>query len=510
MPPFLLTYATNSPVLYVLQGMAFSLAERQALGIHGLLPPRFKTQEEQLQLCKINIDRYTDPLNKYIYLMGLQCRSRIRAVLLCCIPGAHRVVARLLSRRLPNGLWNGGCAGDGHPDVGRFSSRCPLERPGVPPGYSSITLFLLALSQALLDDPLYIGLRQKRVTGAAYDEFIEEFMRAVVRRFGQTTLIQFEDFGNHNAFRLLEKYRDQYCTFNDDIQGTASVAVAGILASLRVTNTRLSDNVLLFQGAGEASLGIASLCVMAMMNEGTSEAAALKRIWLVDSRGLIVKNRPEGGVTGEKVRFAQDHAPVKTLTEAVKTVKPSILIGAAAIGGAFTPEILQTMAANNKKPIVFALSNPTSKAECTAEDAYKHTNGTVVFASGSPFPPVTYNGKTFHPGQGNNAYIFPGVALGVICAGVKHISDEIFFLAAQTLANLVSQKDLDSGSLYPPLEDIQHCSSVIAEAVAEYAYKNGTASTYPKPADIKAYVKSQQYDHSYSSALPALYAWPDA
>ena len=286
-------------------------------------------------------------------------------------------------------------------------------------------------NETLLNDPYYVGLRQKRLSGAAYDEFVDEFVTAARAMF-PGVLIQFEDFANHSAFHLLDKYRDKIPTFNDDIQGTASVALAGLFSALRVTGGKLSDQKILFLGAGEAATGIADLVVSAMVAEGVTEGEARLRVWLVDSRGLVVKNR--SALNEHKLRYAHDHAPVDDFLAAIQTLKPSAIIGVAAVGGTFTPDVLRTMAEINKRPIIFALSNPTSKAECSAEEAYRHTDGRALFACGSPYDPVTLNGKTFVPRQGNNSYIFPGVGLGVIASGARLVTDEMFMAAARTLA----------------------------------------------------------------------------
>jgi malate dehydrogenase (oxaloacetate-decarboxylating)(NADP+) len=240
---------------------------------------------------------------------------------------------------------------------------------------------------------------------------------------------------------LLHKYRDEINVFNDDIQGTAAVALAGLFSALRANGGKLTDQRVLFLGAGEAATGIADLVVSAMMAEGVSEAEALRRAWLVDSRGLVVKNR--AGLTDHKLRYAHDHAPVGDFLTAIQTLKPTAIIGVAAVGGAFTPEVLQAMAELNERPIVFALSNPTSKAECSAEEAYRHTGGRALFACGSPYDPVRLDGKTFVPRQGNNSYIFPGVGLGATAIGSRLVTDEMFMAAAHTLAYLVNLDDIE-------------------------------------------------------------------
>jgi malate dehydrogenase (oxaloacetate-decarboxylating)(NADP+) len=365
---------------------------------------------------------------------------------------------------------------------------------GIPPMQClPITIDVGTDNTHLRESASYMGLRQPRLRGAAYDALMDEFIEAVQERFPQVCL-QFEDFGNHNAFTLLDKWRDRVCTFNDDIQGTASVTLAGLYSASRITGTPLKDMRLLFLGAGEAGIGIGDLVVEAMTEEGLSQAEARSRCWFMDSKGLVVKSRTD--LASHKQPYAHDHDPVPTFLDAVESVKPHAIIGVSGMPGTFTAPVLAAMARHNERPIEMALSNPTSKAECTAREAYASTDGRAVFASGSPFAPVTHKGKTHVPGQGNNAYIFPGVGLGVMVADSSRVTDEMFAAAARTLAGTVNEDDLAMGRIYPSLSRIREVSKAIAVEVARLAYERGLARA-PRPDDLEAAVAAAMYEPVY-------------
>ena len=520
------------------KGTAFTEAERDALGLRGFLPAHVLSMEEQVERVLVNLRSLPSDLEKYVALNSLHDRNEALFFRVVCDnideiqPLIYTPTVGLACQRFglifqrPRGMFIG--ANDrgriaellgnwpypaklivvtdgerilGLGDLGAHGMGIPVGKlslysacAGIHPEYCLPVMLDVGTNNAdFLNDRYYIGLRRKRLTGTAYDEFVDEFVTAARETF-PGVLIQFEDFANHSAFRLLHKYRDKINVFNDDIQGTAAVALAGLFSALRVTGGKLADQKVLFLGAGEAATGIADLIVSAMMAEGVSEEDALLRTWLVDSRGLVVKNR--AGLTDHKLRYAHDHAPIGDFLTAIQTLKPTAIIGVAAVGGAFTPEVLQTMAGINERPIVFALSNPTSKAECSAEEAYRHTGGRALFACGSPYDPVKLDGKTFVPRQGNNSYIFPGVGLGAIASGARLVTDEMFMAAAHTLACLVNKDDIEQGSLYPALPRIREVSAHIAVAVAEVAYKRGLA-TAPRPNDLMAFVQSQMYDPHY-------------
>ena len=520
------------------KGTAFTEAERDALGLRGLLPAHVLSMDEQVARVMTNLRDLPSDLEKYVALNTLLDRSEALFFRVVCDnideiqPLIYTPTVGLACQRFglifqrPRGMFIGAndrgriaelLANWPHPaklivvtdgerilglgDLGAHGMGIPVGKlslysacAGIRPEYClPVMLDVGTNNEDLLNDRYYIGLRQKRLTGAAYDEFVDEFITAARDAF-PGVLIQFEDFANHSAFRLLHKYRDELNVFNDDIQGTAAVALAGLFSALRVNGGKLADQRVLFLGAGEAATGIADLVVSAMMAEGLSEADALRRNWLVDSRGLVVKNREN--LTDHKLRYAHDHAPVDDFLSAIRTLKPTAIIGVAAVGGAFTAEVLQTMAEINDRPVVFALSNPTSKAECTAEEAYRHTDGRALFACGSPFDPVRFDGKTFVPRQGNNSYIFPGVGLGATAIGSRLITDEMFMAAAHTLAYLVTPEDIEQGSLYPALPRIREASAHIAVAVAEVAYRRGLA-TVPRPNDMMRFIESQMYDPQY-------------
>lgn len=306
-------------------------------------------------------------------------------------------------------------------------------------------------------------------------------------------MIQFEDFGNVNAFRLLHRFQNIATTFNDDIQGTAAVALAGIIVSTRMTGKKLSEYTYLFAGAGEAGTGIAELIAYAISKESSIPISdARKQIYLVDSSGLVTKDRKES-LQHHKLPFAHDVGFEPDLLSTIHRIKPSVLIGVSAVPKMFNETVCKTMALLHEQPVIFALSNPTSKAECTASEAYKWTQGKCIFASGSPFDPVTLDGRTFVPAQGNNAYVFPGIGLGALAAGSTKIDDDDMLIAAETLASLVTQDDLNVGSIYPPLTKLREISAEIAAAIVHQAYEKGVA-TNARPENILSYVKSIMYN----------------
>ena len=521
------------------KGTAFTEAERDALKLRGLLPPRVHSMAEQELRVLGNIREKPTDLERYLYLIALQDRNenlfyrvvmnnieemmpiiytptvgqacqefqhiyrkprgfyvslhdkgRIKEILQNWPHKNARIIVVTDGERIL-GLGDQGAQGMGIP-ISKLSLYTACA--GIPPTECLPVMFDVGTSNdKLLNDPLYNGIERHRVRGKEYDELFDEFVEAAKEVF-PGVLIQIEDFGNTNAFRLLEQYRDTTCLFDDDIQGTGAVAVAGVIASMRITGGKLSDQRLLFLGAGEAGIGIADVFIAALKEEGISEEDARKHCWFVDSRGLVCAEREN--LAEHKLPYAHEHPYIDNLLDAVKELKPTAILGLSGQPQTFTKEVIEAVSEINKRPIIFALSNPTSMAECTAEQAYTWSKGKAVFASGSPFDPVTYRNKTYVPGQGNNAYIFPGVGLGVIVSRSRIVTDEMFLAAAHSLADQVKDSDIERGRVYPPLSAIREVSAKIAADVAQMAYDNGFTDK-PEPDDVLAEVHEYMYRPVY-------------
>jgi len=517
---------------------AFTLDEREALGLRGLLPYNVSGQDTHKKRALGNLRRKAYDIEKYIFLSALQDRNEklfYRLVMdnieeimpliytptvgQACKEFAHiyrrsqgfyitpddkghiremldnwheddvKVIVVTDGQRIL-GLGDLGSNGMGIP-IGKLALYTACA--GIHPEQClPVMLDVGTNNEELLGDPLYLGYPHKRLEGQAYLDLVEEFVAAIQDKYPDS-LLQFEDFLTPNAYKLLEIYKEKILCFNDDIQGTAAVSLSGVLASSRITGRDFSDLRIMFLGAGSAATGIGDLMVSAFMEKGLSREEAEKRLWFVDQHGIIVKSRDD--LMSHNIPYAHDYEQL-SFVDAIKAIRPHILIGATGAPGTFTQEVIEAMSEINERPAIFALSNPTSRAECTAEQAYEWSDGRAIFTSGSPFDAVEVGGQMHQPGQGNNAYVFPGIGLGAIACRAKHIDDGMFLAAADALANQVSQANLDAGTLYPPLSDIREVSLHIAVAVAEKAYTTGLAQL-ERPDDLEAQIKAMMYEPDY-------------
>ena len=524
---------------------AFSEAERQALGIVGLVPDVTETQDLQLSRVMMQLGHKSTDLDRYIYLVNLLDHNEVlfyRTVMSdparflpivydptigeVCLKFGHiyrqtrgmylsmarRGKVKELLKNWPQKDVRFICVTDGGRilglgDLGANGAGIPIGKlqlytacAGVPPQYL-LPMYLDAgtNNEQYLHDPLYLGMRKTRPSTDELFSFVDEFVAAVQEVFPKCC-IHFEDWTGTDAVHLLQRYRDKYCVYNDDVQGTAGITLAGMINATKLKGTKLKDEKYLFLGAGSAGIGLAGLLCSALVAQGTTLKDTQSRVYMFDINGLLESTRKD--LVDFQKPYAHQHAPTRDFVAAIESIKPTTIIGVSTIGGAFTQKVVASMSRINERPVILALSNPTEHAECTAEQAYTWSKGRAIYAAGVQFPPVHYNGQTFLPGQANNFYVFPAIGMAIFATQAKRVTDEMFIEAGQAVADQVPPALLNQGLLYPLQANILETEIQTAARVAKLVFDSGLARV-ERPADMVSFIRRHVYKPEYSTATTA-------
>jgi malate dehydrogenase (oxaloacetate-decarboxylating)(NADP+) len=520
---------------------AFTEAEKQTLGILGLVPDVTETEELQLQRVIMQLGEKTTDLERYIYLVNLLDHNETlfyRTVMAdparflpivydptigeACLKFGHiyrqargmylsitrRGRVKEILRNWPEKDVRFICVTDGGRilglgDLGANGAGIPIGKlqlytacAGVPPKYL-LPMYLDAgtNNEQYLHDPLYLGLRKTRPSTEELFSFVDEFVEAVQEVFPKCC-IHFEDWTGSDAVHLLQRYRDKYCVYNDDVQGTAGIVLTGMINAAKLKGKKLKDEKYLFLGAGSAGIGLANLLCSALAAQGVMLREAQSRVYMFDINGLLEDTRTD--LVDFQKPYAHKHERTRDFVAAIESIKPTTIIGVSTIGGAFNQKVIESMSRINERPVILALSNPTQKAECTPEQAYTWSKGKAIYAAGVQFAPIHYNGQTFLPGQANNFYIFPAVGMAIFATQAKRVTDEMFIEAGQAVADQVPSELLKQGLLYPPQSNILEAEIQTASRVAKLVFDSGLARV-ARPVDMVAFIRRHVYKPEYES-----------